>query len=284
MEPIMKIYNPEGNVARVMRTIETLAGSEWGPEGLPRSEVARCLNLGESEISDEEWQDISEFAVNAGSNLLWGAVVQAHTAFPDLGQTEKAPHSDNSGIALYPPHDLFHAAEAYRLSNAEHVYPMFLEGDPRKRYRNPELAIAELYPVLFDAPAAIGVPYPVAFASAEGRKSVLEHLLQAEYADLYADAFRSHLTEEYPDDPVLRRIWYEKFVEMLLLANAENALGMLSKEEIQQFHATYAGMASQPEPRYEAFAERVFQEEWRTNPRLFLDEFLDCIRTKPQSK
>jgi hypothetical protein len=271
-------FIPQSPQGKIARTIESHAGTEFGPESLTKSDVARTLNLKTDQISEEEWSEISEFAVNAGADLMRAAIqLDSQDVFSlrDVDEIQ-ASIEDNQG-GLRPFHDLFHAAETYRATRGRHAAARFAETDDRGRYADPQAAVAELYPVLFFASPDMPKPLPVMFSTADDRKLLFEFFKTVAVTDEQQKEMRD-LLSNYPSDPAERQRQYESFLECIVIFNAQKQVKDISENEIAMIREAM----KHPSEHYRVFAARVFNEEWRGNQRLFLDELLDCIRTKPE--
>jgi hypothetical protein len=279
-------YKSESPHTQIAQKIELQAGLEFGPEKLTKADVARALNLTESDISDEEWNDISEFAVNAGAVLFRAAVENDIPETPtrkDLKTLDKRIKKNKDN--LLPYHDLFHAAETYRLTKGGRAAARFAEVSNRERYTDPHAAVGELYPLLFYAkPENPGMtaPLSVLLQSPEGRKVVEDFFM---HWKLPEDATRriQHILTAAPQSTLeARQRDYESLIEVVILANTEDNIKDLTPAEAESIQKGFVEVRDNPPEHYARFARRVFNEEWKTNPRLFLDELLDCIRTKPE--
>ena len=90
------------------------------------------------------------------------------------------------------------------------------------------------------------------------------------------------ILEKPAPTPEERQRQYEMFVEAAAIGNSVKVVKDITPEEIDAMHRSFENFINNPPAHYADFAARVFREEWRTNPRLFLDELLTCIRTAPR--
>lgn len=274
----MKMYNPESARGEIARHIED-AARDFGPEKLTRDDVARCLLLEANEISDDEWTEISEFAVNAGTDVVRAMFKHVHPEPIDEDSLIRLEEPERAkGLGYSPQHDVFHAAEAYRLSNGASAAPTFFSADRKGRYLQPKLAISELYVELFEAPTWLGVPLPAALTTASIRKRVDGFFSAVDYPEHRKIALHALLTEDPPRTTQEWIAYWEAFIEILVLGNAEIALDSVSTEDEFVFRKGYAEELQHPPQHYIDFVTRIFDAEFTTNHRLFLDEFLACIR------
>lgn len=279
---------PHGHIARA---VEKKAGKEFGPKKLKKEMVASAFNLSPDEITDEEWEEISEFAVNAGSDLIRSAIrkdVQGAISLGNIVSLQERIKNNEDG--LFPIHDIFHAAETYRLTGGRSASANFIETDIRGRYTDPQAAAAELYPVLFliVSPESKS-PLPIFLTSAEGRKIVAQFLgdVLDSSAPAVQEMIRTLSTTPPPDLPSLRKKEYESLLEVIVVSNAEKRLrdmgpevAPLSMQEKQAMREAMKRATEHPASHYQEFAEKVFsQDGLEKNPRLFLDEFLASIRS-----
>jgi|GEM_PF-5576962 hypothetical protein len=265
---------------RIAQTVEMKAGKEFGPERLKKYDVARALNLQEDQISDGEWMEISEFAVNAGADLIRAAIQQdSKDIFSSryVAEIQRSIEDEDNDVGLKPFHDIFHAAETYRATKGKHAAARFAETDDRSKYVDPQSAVAELYPVLFFASPDMPKPLPVMFSTADDRKLVFELFKTVAVSDEQLKEMED-LLSTYPSDPAERQRQYESFLECIVIFNAQKQVKDINRNEIAMMREA---MKSPPE-HYRVFAARVFNEEWRENQRLFLDELLNCIRTRSE--
>jgi len=271
-------FGPEYPRGRIAQTVETQAAKEFGPEGIKKQEVAHALNLKDDQISNDEWNEISEFAVNAGAELIQSAAAKD---MPDILKPRDVKRIqrriEQDKYRMIPSHDLFHAAETYRLSKGKNAGARFTEVDVDKRYTDSQAVTDELYPVLFLEIADTGVPLPVALSTSEGRRTITEYIGETLSGDA-GQSLRKLLAEE-AQTPETRKQEYEAFVECVAIANAQLKLHRPVTAEEER---TMREAIKNPPEHYTKFAARVFSEEWKSNPRLFLDELLECIRTKPE--
>lgn len=271
-------------------TIQEKVSALFGPRHLFKEEITRALNLPKDGIKPDEWREISEFAVNAGADLfrstlkkdMWAAV-----AIRD-GARINTIHSNvrDNRIGLFPDHDIFHAVETYRLTGGTSASAEFTKLDERSRLTSPTSAVAELYPVLFLS-SNWGKPLPVLIASQNGRRQIGQHI-ETEYAPSFPPArqMAKRLTNSPPGRPIDRQREYENLVEVIVIGNAIRSLRMkhpsvarLSVVEQNAIHDAFKNARRNPPPHYKQFAEKVFaQTDFSTVPRLFIDEFLACIR------
>lgn len=263
---------------RIAQTVEMQAAKDFGPEGITKNEVAHALNIKEDQISDDEWREISEFAVNAGAELIQSAVAQDIPAVLKARDVKQIQTRIERGkYEMIPSHDLFHAAETYHLTKGRSATARFAEVGKRERYTDPQAVRDELYPVLFLEIADTKMPLPVALSTPEGRKIIAGFITKAIPGD-GSDSLRRVLAEE-SQSPEIRQRQYEAFVEYAVITNSQIKLdGQVTPEEERAMRRAIKN----PPEHYTRFATRVFNQEWKRNPRLFLDELLDCIRTKPE--
>lgn len=282
----MERYEPETMRGFVARMVENEAEKYFGPDALTREAVANALALGPEKLSNEEWMEISEFAVNAGSDFYRHLVKQIHPEPMDDRTWERLsdPNRGN-GLVVAPIHDLFHAAEAYRLSNGKTAVPSFLDADPRKRYLDPHVFMSEIYVELFGTQGWSGtLPIGIEFQLASYRKLTAQAIMRQDlYPERRRKAVADLLMSDLPNDSEGARKQYEQYSLLLALGNAERALGSLTGEEVDHFTQECTKLTQSPPLHYASFSERVFGGEWKQNRRLFLDEFLDCIRVKPEA-
>lgn len=282
--------------ARIAQTVEEKAAKEFGPqrieggaiEGIEKSAIAHSLNLKEREVSPEEWEEIYEFSINAGAALIQSAASQEmgpRTGRGEMGQLEvdlvrEAVEKDTFGFLPY--HDIFHAAATYRLTEGKEAAAQFAQVDPRERYIDPTVMRDELYPLLFFAPKSVHAPLPVLLTSLSGRDMVADMITERNFfPEETVQAVRSLLLPKEAQS-MNRRIQYESLVREILIGVAHRSLQDVRKREVAAMREGFAEVLAQPPEIYDQFARRVFNEEWRTNPRLFLEEFLTCIRTQPK--
>lgn len=274
----MKIYNPESARGEIARHIED-AARDFGPEKLTRDDIARCLLLEANEISDAEWTEISEFAVNAGTDVVRAMFKHVHPEPIDEDSLIRLEEPERAkGLGYSPQHDVFHAAEAYRLSNGVSAAPTFFSADRKGRYLQPRLAISELYVELFEAPTWLGVPLPVALRIDSLRKRVNGFYSAIDYPEHRKAAIHTLLTDNIPQTTQGWIALWEAFIEILILGNAEVALGSVSAEDESAFRKGYAEELQHPPEHYIRFAARIFDKRFTVNNRLFLEELLACIR------
>ncbi len=276
----------------ISQTLEKQAGERFGPAGLPKWKLAQTLNLQEDQISPEEWVEIYEFSVNAGSSLIRTAIKKdlpeavASGNIQDLLVRIKM-NKDN----LLAKHDIFHAAETYRLTGGKDASAKFVKLDDRELYTSPESAVAELYPVLFLVLANLEEPLPVLLSSIEGRKQiydVLTRLLDITNPDVYQALDRLY-SDGSPASRAERQEEYENLVKLIVINDAKSFLRSfranepLLKEEEDAIQQAFKEFSQNPPKHYQQFAEKVFsQTDWEKEPRLFLDELLTSIRQIPE--
>lgn len=275
-------FNNKFPHGRIAQTVEGKAAEGFGPEQLTKSALADTLNIPESAISDREWADISEFAVNAGASLIQTMIAKDVPETPsgkDVRTLRKRVKSNEGDI--FPIHDLFHAAETYRLTQGKEAAARFAEVDSRQRYIDPETFSAELYPVLFGAIPGKGL-IPVLLCSHEGRKVLKEFSEKRGLPEAERETIVRVLSDDRELNPEERQKQYEAILENLIIGNAQMKVTDLTPDEIDAARKNFEEILKNPPPHYASFAARVFREEWKSNPRLFFDELLECIRTKPE--
>lgn len=278
---------PRGRVARFL---ERVAGNRFGPENLTKDVVAQALHIPPEQLSDEEWEEISEFAVNAGSTLIRSSLdkSEAYAATDEEYEVSRARVREIAK-GLIPFHDIFHAAETYRLTHGKSASAEFAEADARARYTDPLSAAAELYPVLFlIIPPNLDEPFPVLLSHREGREAIAGFLSESFDTSLpgvqeMIDALGNF---DQPTDPTARKKEYEMLVELIVISNAIKKLQEVTPEQVpltadetKAIHEAMRQAAADPTSNYYQFAVKVFAETGHDHdPRLFLDEFLTCIR------
>ncbi len=295
-----KRYQPETVAGRVAAAVEDYAGQtfaitsdasrversplETGPIPLVRNEVARALNLDAEQITDAEWAEIEEFSVHAGAELIARAL--EHEPLP---QTEKEEEKFEQRLfankqRMFPIHDLFHAAEAYRATHAEAVTTPFVEVPLRERYTDPRLIRSELWPVLFLIAKQGNAPVSVLLSMPEGRAELSATFGEGgDRPNPVRREISELLANPPPEDPDALQREYERLVGLMVIANAIDKLPDIVESEVDALRAEAARVGEDRDPAYADFAMRVFSGEWRDNPRLFLDELLAAIRTMPVS-
>lgn len=278
-----KRYQPESVQGRVASVVEGRARMEFGPELLDKDEVACALNLPGEALTQEEWEEISEFALNAGAELLQAAV--AHDPLPTTPKEEErfARQVHKNKYRMFPIHDLFHAAYEYRATGGEAVTPPFVEVSVRERYTNPSLIRSELWPALFLISQTMSAPLAVLLASPEGRQDLDTTFGEGgERPNQVRQEITGLLERPVPATPEALRAEYERLVGLMVIANAVEKVPDIVATEVLALREEAARAGEEPDPYYDQFAKRVFGGEWQENPRLFLDEFLVAIRTKPR--
>jgi hypothetical protein len=278
-----KRREPESAQEQIAQTIEIKAGKEFGPKKLTKSDVARALNIGEEDFSKKEWADISEFAVNAGTELIRTAVEKRLSENPTNTET-KTIRKDIKGnrYNFIPYHDLFHAAETYRVQHSEKANAAFVEVDALDRYTDPKIIVAELYPLLFFAPPVMSAPLPVLLCSSEGRADVTHFFTKEVGLPLkIKENIKTLLSGPAPLTPEEREDEYKRLIEEAIVGNAVATL-FLDPEETTELREGVERAFANPPQHYIDFASKVFNQEWSENPRLFLDELLAAIRTQPE--
>lgn len=279
---------PQGRIARI---VEREAGKKFGPETLTKDLVASALNVPIEQLSEVEWEEISEFAVNAGAALIRSSLEKEETGITTMEELESVRDKIKQiRDGMIPYHDIFHAAETYRLTNGASASAEFTETQKRERYVSPIVAAAELYPTLFlVSPPHLNQPVPVLLTSTDGRMRVARFLLTTLNTDLpeVSHAVDYFLTSEPPVEPPARKQEYEQLLELILTSNAKHRLKEmapleqpLTEEEITNIHQALEKEAEYESSHYGQFAQKVFADDWSKDPRLFLDEFLSCIRTE----
>jgi hypothetical protein len=280
----MKMYQPETARGKMARHVEGTARF-FSEEHLTRETFARCLLLEPAEISEEEWTEIYEFSLNAGTDIIRAMVRYIH---PEPIDEQSYARLEEPGRAkeLYfsPRHDIFHAAEIYRLQGGVTSAPEFFSSDKHGRYLTPKFAVSELYVQLFDAPEWLGVPLPVALQVDTLRKRVDEYLAKSNHSDRHKSALHGLLGGTMPQTTDGWMTFWESFTLIVNLGNAAVALKDMTVEDEQIFTQGYEEELRRLPEHYIEFASRVFDVGPQTNRRLFLDEFLLCIRTKPAKK
>lgn len=277
---------PQGRISRV---VEREAGKQFGPENLTKEVVAQALYISPEQLSDEEWEEISEFAVNAGSALLRSSLGKSDT----LIATEEEYKSERARVkevaqGLIPFHDIFHAAETYRLTQGRSASAEFAEADARARYTAPSGAAAELYPILFlIIPPNLDEPFPILLSHREGRDAIAGFLHESFDDSLprVKEMIEVLETSDQSLDPDARKKEYETLVELIILSNAIKKLQEatpaqvpLTESEAKAIQDAIQRAALDPTSLYYRFAQKVFAETTDHDPRLFIDEFLSCIR------
>jgi hypothetical protein len=277
---------PHGRLARF---VEKIAAKKFGPEELSKDIVAQALHIPVEQLSENEWIEISEFAVNAGSQLIRSSVDKN---IPISTRDEyEAVRADVKEFArgLIPFHDIFHAAETYRLTQGKSATAEFARVGIRERYTDPISAAAELYPVLFlIIPPNLDEPFPVLLSHSEGREAIADFLASSFDTDLaqVREMVETLKNTSQPVDLAGRKKEYEMLVEVIVIHNAMRKLeevasdqSILSQAEVVAIHNAMQHAASDTSSYYYQFAVKIFSEKG-IHPRVFLDEFLSCIRTK----
>lgn len=284
--------SPKSIPQRISQTLERQAGEKFGPKRLTKEILARTLNLDGDQITHEEWADISEFAVNAGASLIRTAIEKDVPDAVATGDVEAiVDRIEKNKDNFLPQHDIFHAAETYKLTGGKRVSAEFLDTDVRGRYTNPDSAVAELYPILFLVLPYLQAPLPVLLSSKEGRSQIAEVLPRLLDTDIpgvqeFIDKLDS---SDFPQTPAERQQEYEELVQLILICNAISRLQVmdpptpLTTPELIEIRMAFSAARENPAAHYKQFAEKVFsQTDWSAVPRLFLDELLDSIRQIPQ--
>jgi hypothetical protein len=282
---------PQGRIARI---VEREAGKKFGPENLTKDVVAQALHISPEQLSDEEWEEISEFAVNAGSALLRSSLGKSEGSI----STEEEYKSERARVkesarGLIPFHDIFHAAETYRLTHGRSASAEFAEADTRARYTEPSSAAAELYPILFlIIPPNLDEPFPILLSHQEGREAIAGFLYESFEDPLPGVRKMIEVleTSDQSPDPDARKKEFETLVELIILSNAIKNLqeatpaqAPLTESEAKAIQEAIQRAAQYPTSHYYQFAQKVFAETNDHDPRLFIDEFLSCIRTGGES-
>ncbi len=278
----MKKYTPESPHGKIARFVED-AARDFGAENLTRSTIAHCLLLEADEISNDEWTEISEFALNAGTDVIRAMFRHVHPEPIDkdsLARLEEPQRAE--GLTYGPAHDIFHAAEAYRLSNGKSAAPAFFSTDRRGRYINPTFGLSELYVELFETPEWLGVPFPIALQFSVLRERIDTYFSQVDYSPERKAAIHTHLTSNIPTSTKEWIAFWETFIELIILGNAQVAFGTLLPSEEREYHEALLVERQHAPEYYLNFVTRVFDPKSNANPRLFLDEFLSCIRAYSQ--
>ena len=279
---------PHGRIARL---VEDTAGREFGPKRLGKERLAPTFNVSPDQITEEEWAEIYEFSVNAGSDLIRSAIktdVPDAIASNDIYPLQMRILANDDG--LIPRHDIFHAAETYRLTKGASASAEFItKTDKRSRYTDPGSAAAELYPVLFLVLDDSGAPLPVLLSTIEGRKKIADSLAPRLDPGLsQTQELLKNLNERTaPELPSARQQEYELLLELIVISQAIKALQdmdpavePLTAQEQEAVHKAIQEASQIPDSHYKNFAEKVFsQTDFTSNPRLFLDEFLISIRS-----
>ena len=278
---------PSGRIAQI---VEREAGKKFGPEKLTKELVAQALNIPPEQLTEGEWEEISEFAVNAGAALIRSSLSKDKaTALTEEGLESIREKVKEIRDGLIPYHDIFHAAETYRLSKGVNATAEFAEQDLRSRYTDSNTAAAELYPVLFlIIPPQLNEPLPVLLSHTEGRALIAEFLSTSFDTSLpdVQTMIQTLETANQSEDPSVRKKEYERLVEVIVISNAikrlqdtEPAQEELTKAEMTAIHEAIQRAAQDPGSHYHRFADKVFSTtNWGNEPRLFVDEFLSCIR------
>ena len=272
-------FGPEFPHGRIAQTVEAMAGKEFGPENLTKADIANSLNLKERDISEAEFAEISEFSVNAGAEMIQTALSHDIPKSPttkDVRIARKNIEKNKQG--MLPFHDIFHAAQTYRLSNGTKASARFAEIDSRTRYTDPQSLAEELYPVLFLTTPEWKKPVPVLLASSEGRKTISDYYRQFGQPKTTRDSIISLLSRPIPSTPQDRRNEYESLLELILIGNAQYQIKDLTSREVDTIKKSFENTRERPPEHYARFAKQVFNREWHENRRLFLDELLRCIR------
>ncbi len=277
--PEREHYQPQSPEGRIAKTVEEVAAREFGPEKLTRADVAKCLNLSAEQISDEEWQEISEFAVNAGSDLIRASIPERVDPISKKQEGAIKRSIDKGEARFVPYHDLFHAAETYRLTEGREASSAFIKANDKDRYTDPAVVQAELYPLLFLSHERSDSPLPIWMGTKEGRQHLLETF---SLPDSDSKELEELLLKEPSADAQGRRTEYESLIEIVLVENAKRRVPDITQAELDDVRQAFRQVRGQPPAHYEQFAPKVFNQEWQDNPRLFLDEFLENIRVKPE--
>ncbi len=281
-------FSPESRRGKIAQMVEIHAGKEFGPEGLKKDEIARCLNIETNDLSNDEWIEISEFAVNAGAELIQTAIktdlldVLLLSDVKSIRNIHKRLEKNKD--RLIPYHDIFHAAETYRLNKGSGASARFIEVSSRERYTDPEAIKDELYPLLFFAHPSMEAPLPVLLYSLKGREILADFFKDAILLESARKEIQTVLFAENPLNHEGRQKQYEALIEAVIIGLAQDRLGDMTAEEVNAMRKDFKDAIKNPQTHYANFAARVFNEEWRDNPRLFLDELLECILTKPEPK
>jgi hypothetical protein len=278
-------YEPQSPEGRLACASEIVTGRYWGPEHMPESDIARTFNLEKSDISEEEWAEIYEFTVNAGAT--------AHTTMIDTHRPQKIKPAKEEKLGwriienkdrFDPYHDIFHAAEVYRESQGKKAAVPIAEVSKRDRYLDPDLYRTELWPGLFYLVKTTTAPLPVSLSSLEGRRQIQQELAPEGVKNPARARIRKILEGSPPEITEEAQLEYETMIGLFLLMNAVEKIKDVTVPEIQALVAEITESRGELSEYYMRFASRVFGKEWKENPRLFLDEFLAAIRTKPEVK
>lgn len=234
---------------------------EFFPDYITKEVLAPNFNLAPKEISNKELVEMQEFSVNAGVEMA------------------REAQRSKSEVIFIGHHDIFHAADMMRRTNGKSPLSEFVSTPRPERYINTDIMRDELYPLLFLAIDGES-PLSVEIMSEDGRQRVKEYLKNT-FGLEGLTSLDAQIDEG--DADALQEL-YEEVVKQVLIVNGERVLKDIGQDElieklVEDTEACFKeGNWSE---YYTAFAKRVFGQEYKENPRLFLDQFLQDIRSLP---
>jgi len=116
----------------------------------------------------------------------------------------------------------------------------------------------------------------ISLMTSEGREHVaMGFALQVGLPEKYQEAMVEMFAGFNDETPSGYRKLYERMVELVVIGNAEYE--GITSQELAEIQGAFNAKMENPPQHYNAFVNRVFGGEFKENPRLFLDELLECI-------
>ena len=224
---------------------------------------------------------LAERAVSTGTSVPDGALLET---FERLGPTRNVSFDGQT----YPIHDGMHVLEKMRRKGKDAELPKFLTAErPEDNYKI-EVMREELFPVLFlPVIEADGDPLPPVMLREpkhrESAASTWEVMATSDSPEFNATILRlvTFLRNPPAQDVPSRIKEYETYLMHLIRVQAIHGTILTSEGELGRIDKAFAGLKdSNRPPDYLAFAKRVFSDELLTNPRIFVDEVLNGIRSQ----